>query len=62
MPLVNHAIDELRQKVGEVQANFCPAVPSFFAEVEAVYLWNKKYEETDRWRFDIIIKPHPTVV
>ena len=55
-------IDELRVKVGEVLKNFCPPVESTFAQVEPVDLRNDKQEVTGRWRFNIVVKPHPSVV
>ena len=58
----NHVIDKLRMKVGEVLQNFWPPVESSFAQVEPVELRNSKQELTGRWRFDIIVKPHKTVV
>ena len=58
----NHVIDKLRMKVGEVLQNFWPPVESSFAQVEPVELRNNKQELTGRWRFDIVVKPHKTVV
>ena len=58
----NHCIDELRKKVGDVQGEFWPPVEFPYVEVEPVNLRNDKQALTGRWRFDIVVKPHPTVV
>ena len=58
----NQAIDELRKKVGDVLRNFWPPVELPYVQVEPVNLQNVKLELTGRWRFDIVVKPHPTVV
>ena len=42
--------------------NFWPPVDSSFAQVVPVKLKNDKHELTGRWRFDIVVKPHKTVV
>ena len=55
----NEVIDELRRKVGDVLSEFWPPVDSSYAHVEPVNLQNV---EDQRWRFDIVVKPHPTVV
>ena len=53
----NHAMDELRKKVGSVLNSFQPPVESYFAQVEPINLQNDKGELTGRWRFDIDVKP-----
>ena len=54
----NHAMDELRKKVGSVLNNFQPPVESYFAQVEPINLRNDKGELTGRWHFDIVVKLH----
>ena len=54
----NHAMDELRKKVGSILNSFQPPVESYFAQVEPINLRNDKWELTSRWRFDIAVKPH----
>ena len=56
------ALDELRKMVGEVLRDFWLQVEPFFVKVDQVTLQNDKKEETGRWRFDIVVNPHPTVV
>ena len=58
----NHVINELKMAVGEVLKNFWPPVDSSFAQVVPVKLKNDEDELTGRWRFDIVVKPHKTVV
>ena len=53
----NHAIDELRKKVGDILNSFWPPVESSKAQVEPVNLRNNNNQLTGRWRFDIVVKP-----
>ena len=58
----NQAIDKLRKKVGDVLRNFWPQVKSSYVQVVPVNLRNVEHKLTGRWRFDIVVKPHPKVV
>ena len=58
----NQAIDELRKKVGDVLRDFWPPVESPYVQVVPVNLRNVEHKLTGRWRFDIVVRPHPTVV
>lgn len=58
-----HVIDLVKRTVGEVLVQcFWKPVDISFVDVLPVNLFNDEYELTGRWRFDIIIKPHPTIV
>ena len=54
----NHAIDELRKKVGDILNSFRPPVESSKVQVEPVNLWYDNNQLTDWWRFDIVVKQH----
>ena len=53
------ATDKLRKKVGVVLSKFSPPVDPSYVHVEPVDLQNVEHQ---RWRFDIVVRPHPTVV
>ena len=58
----SHVIGVLKKEVDKVLQTFFYPVQSKFAEVDLVILMNDKCEPTGRWRFDIIVEPHETVV
>ena len=58
----NEGIKKVREMVGNVLRKFRHPVNSSFVQVQPVHLWNTREELTSQWCFDIVVKPHPTVV